>query len=100
MIRQPFGVCFARKLDVFEVAGIPERVEVAFQGGRVVNVSSFGKNAGADRVGGNAPVPVTLISEITSVCPHAELATTTSKQGQDGAESADAPANCPPKPLK
>ncbi len=42
--------------DVFEVAGVPERVEVALDGGWVVVVADVGVEAGEDRFLGDAAV--------------------------------------------
>src|SRR5262249_44310911 len=50
------GRLFALKTDVLEVSRVPERVEVAFQARRLVNIPWKGENAGADGFSGNAPV--------------------------------------------
>src|SRR5579863_2619586 len=47
---------FTRELDVFEVAGVPQRVEIALHGGRVVNIARFGKNTSPDGLRRDAPV--------------------------------------------
>ena len=62
------GSLFAAEADVFEIAGVPQRVEIALQGGGVVNIAGMGENARLDGFGGNAAVALTLISEITSLC--------------------------------
>ncbi len=53
-----FGALFALKADVLKVAGVPEGVEVAFDGGGVVDVAGLAEDASLDRVGGNAAVAV------------------------------------------
>src|ERR1019366_842497 len=53
-----FGALFALKADVLKVARVPQGVEVAFDGGRVVDVADLGKDAGPDRVGRDAAVAV------------------------------------------
>src|SRR5208282_2124864 len=52
------GTLLALEADVLKVAGIPERVEVAFDGGRVVDVARLGEDAGSDGIGGNAAIAV------------------------------------------
>src|SRR5579862_8210447 len=52
----PLGRLLTGKAYVLKVARVPQRVEVALQGGRIVNITGLGKNAGADRFGGNAAV--------------------------------------------
>ena len=54
------GRLLALEADVFKVAGVPQRVEVAFQGGFVVDVAGAGEDAGLDGFGGNAAVAVDL----------------------------------------
>src|SRR5581483_3323955 len=44
--------------DVFEVPSVPQRVEVAFEGGRVVNVTGLGKDTSLNGVHGNTAVAV------------------------------------------
>src|ERR1035441_849514 len=53
-----FGALFALKADVLKVAGVPESVEVAFDGGGVVDVAGLAEDASLDRVGGDAAVAV------------------------------------------
>ena len=53
-----FGCLLALKPDVLEIVGIPQRIEVAFQGSCVVNVAGTGENPGANGLGGNTPVAV------------------------------------------
>ena len=65
---------FPQELDVFEVAGVPKGVEVAFQGGGVVDVARLGEDAALIVSAGIRRLPVTLISETTSVCAQARLA--------------------------
>jgi hypothetical protein len=52
------GYLFALEADIVEIAGIPQRVEVAFQGSLVVNVACLGKETGADGLGRDAAVTV------------------------------------------
>ena len=52
------GALLALKADVLKVAGVPESVEVAFEGGLVVDVAGLAEDAGLDRVGGDAAVAV------------------------------------------
>jgi len=51
-----FGVLFALEADVLKVAGIPESVEVPFDGRGIVDVADLAENAGLDRLGGDAAV--------------------------------------------
>src|ERR1039458_3227128 len=50
------GGLLTEELDVFEVARVPQGVEVAFQRGGIVNVPGLGEDAGLDGIGGNAAV--------------------------------------------
>ena len=52
------GILFAFKADVLKVACVPESVEVAFDGGGVVDVAGFAENASLDRVGRDAAIAV------------------------------------------
>ena len=54
------GALFALKADVFEVAGVPEGVEVALEGGGVIDVADFGEDAGFYGFGGDAAAAVNL----------------------------------------
>jgi hypothetical protein len=47
---------FALDAQVFEVARVPERVEVALDGDGIVGVAGMGKQARQDGLLGNAPV--------------------------------------------
>src|SRR5689334_22738780 len=51
---------FALEADVVEVACIPERIEVAFQRLRIVNVARPGKHASSDGIGGYASLAVNV----------------------------------------
>ena len=53
-----FGALFALKADVFKIAGIPQGVEVAFNGGVVIDIADFGEDSSFDGVGRNAAVAV------------------------------------------
>ena len=53
-----FGGLFALKTDVLVVAGVPEGVEVAFDGGGVVDVADLAEDASPDRVRRDAAVAV------------------------------------------
>jgi hypothetical protein len=53
-----FGVLFALKSDVLIVARVPESVEVALDGGGIVNVAGLAEDARLDRFGRNAAVAV------------------------------------------
>jgi hypothetical protein len=55
-----FVALLALEADVFEVAGVPESVEVALEGGGVVDVANFAEDAGSDGVSGDAAVAVDL----------------------------------------
>jgi len=50
------GRLLAQNFDIFEITRVPNRVEVAFQGGGVVNVSRLGEDASLDGFGRNAAV--------------------------------------------
>ena len=50
----------AFKLDIFKITGVPEGIEVALEGHRVINVAGPRKDTGSDRFCRNAPVPVDL----------------------------------------
>src|SRR5208283_2797043 len=52
------GVLFALKADVLKVAGVPEGVKVAFDGGGIVDVADLAEDASLDRVGRDAAVAV------------------------------------------
>ena len=52
------GTLFALEADVLKVAGIPECVEIAFDGGGIIDVTGLGENAGADGIGRNTPIAV------------------------------------------
>ena len=54
------GALLALEADVFKVAGIPESVEVALNGGSVVDVARLGEDAGPDRVGGDAAIAMNV----------------------------------------
>ncbi len=54
------GALLALKADVLKVACIPESVEVAFDGGRVVDVAGLAEDAGLDRVGRDAVVAMDI----------------------------------------
>ena len=43
-------------LQILEVSGVPERVEVALDGGWIVGISNMGEKARQHRLSGNAPV--------------------------------------------
>ena len=47
---------FAFKANVFEISGIPKRVEVALDGSRIVNVSGVGEDSGPDGFGGDTAI--------------------------------------------
>ena len=51
-----FGVLFALEADVLKVAGIPESVEVAFDGRSVVDVADLAEDAGLNRLSRDAAV--------------------------------------------
>ena len=55
-MRQPFGVCSRRILDVFEVARVPQRIEIALQRRRVVNVAGLGEDSRQNRLFGDSSV--------------------------------------------
>jgi hypothetical protein len=46
--------------QVVEIAGVPQRIEVAFQGRLIVNVAGAGEHAGLDSVRRDSAVPVNL----------------------------------------
>ena len=48
----------ALKPDVLEISGVPKRIEVALDCGGVIHISGSGKDAGANRLRGNAAIPV------------------------------------------
>src|SRR5208283_1634425 len=53
-----FGALLALEADVLKVAGVPESVEVAFDGGGVVDIAGLAEDAGLDRIARNATVAV------------------------------------------
>src|SRR6266404_108643 len=57
-----FGSGFTLNANVLEVVCIPERVEVALDSSRVVDVSGTSEDVGANCLGGNAAVAVDLDS--------------------------------------
>ena len=57
-MRQPFGRLLPFKADVFEIAGIPQGVEVALKAGGVVDIAGVGENPRLHGIGRNAPVAV------------------------------------------
>ena len=64
------GILFALKTDVLKVAGVPECVEVTFDGGGVVDVSGFAEDASLDGVGRNATVAVHLDGDDEVLLPN------------------------------
>src|SRR5262249_14428062 len=48
----------ALKADVFEIACVPQRVEIPLNRGLIVDVAGVGKNPAADGIGRNAAVAV------------------------------------------
>ena len=52
----PFSESSRLDAEVFEVAGVPERVEVALDGERIVGVADAAEQAGKDGFLGDAPV--------------------------------------------
>src|ERR1700683_2215230 len=95
-----FGSLFAKELDVFEVARIPQRIEIAFQRSGIVDVSRLGEDARPDGVGGNAPVAgwnnlrnhVRLRPSQACGCQY--------ERDQHAAEPGHTPPHSWPKPLK
>jgi len=55
-----FGGGFALKANVFEVAGIPQRVEIALDRRLVIDIPRAREDVGTDGFCGNATVPVDL----------------------------------------
>ena len=53
-----FGCLLALDTNVFEVAGVPQGIEVALQGGLIVNVAFLGEDSGFYGVYRNATVPL------------------------------------------
>ena len=51
------GRVFPRDLQILEIARIPQRIEVALDGCRVVDISGMGKQPRQHSLSGNAPVP-------------------------------------------
>ena len=52
------GRLLALNADVFEISGVPQRIEIALYGGWVVNVPGFCEDSRFDGFGGNAAVAV------------------------------------------
>jgi hypothetical protein len=61
---------FAFKANVFEVSGIPQRVEVAFEGGRIVNVSGMSEDSGFNSFGGDAAIATDVNSGYHVLLPY------------------------------
>jgi len=88
-----FGVLLALETDVLEVARVPERVEVAFDGRRVVDVATFSEDAGLDRLGRNAAVAVNA-----DIDDQVLLADSRDSQEQKGEQTEDAIPDRPALP--
>ena len=56
MKNPPLVALFTLKTDVLEVAGIPERIKVPFNGSLIVDVSGLAENSSLNRVYRNAPI--------------------------------------------
>jgi hypothetical protein len=52
------GTLFALDAKIVEIARIPQRVEVALNACRIINVAGTGKHAGSDGFGGDSAIAV------------------------------------------
>jgi hypothetical protein len=48
----------ALEADVFEIARVPQGIEVTLQGGSVIDIARAGENPGLNGFGWNTPLPV------------------------------------------
>src|SRR5947209_3547575 len=55
-----FGGLLAFKTNILEISGIPQRIKVALDGCRIVDVTRTGKYTRADGFSWNAPVPMNV----------------------------------------
>ena len=68
------GALFALNADVFKISRVPQRAEIALNGGFIVSIARAGKNAGADGLRRYAAVAVNgdFLNEIALLPPGAK----------------------------